>query len=380
MKIVFVSNYFNHHQQPLSDALYALTDGQYVFIATTPLSEERRRLGYGKAPLPPYVQFSYPGLDAWRHCRQLIEEADVVIAGSAPYELLRGRIRQGKLLFCYHERPLKKGFSVIKYLPRLILWRHRMPQQKPIYLLCAGAYVARDYDLFGMYRGKCFRWGYFPEAKHYPDLEGMLGKKASHTLLWCGRMIHWKHPDHALQAVKRLRQEGYDLRLRFVGTGQMEAQLKAMAAQWNLEDCVTFCGPMPPEQVRAEMEQSGIYLFTSDRQEGWGAVVNEAMNSGCAVVASHAPGVVPYLLRDGENGLIYESGNVDALCQQIRMLLDDPDCQRHLGRAAYETIAQQWNGPVAAQRFIELAAALLRDEPPQLPPDGPCSQATVLEK
>jgi hypothetical protein len=37
---------------------------------------------------------------------------------------------------------------------------------------------------------------------------------------------------------------------------------------------------MPPEEVRVHMEQSNIYLFTSDFGEGWGAVLNEAMNSG----------------------------------------------------------------------------------------------------
>ena len=43
-------------------------------------------------------------------------------------------------------------------------------------------------------------------------------------------------------------------------------------------------------------------------QDGWGAVANEAMNSACALVAGHMIGAVPYLIRQGENGLIYEDG------------------------------------------------------------------------
>ena len=53
------------------------------------------------------------------------------------------------------------------------------------------------------------------------------------------------------------------------------------------------------------MERADIYLATSDRQEGWGAVINEAMNSGCAVVADHMMGAVPYLISHEENGMIY---------------------------------------------------------------------------
>lgn len=62
----------------------------------------------------------------------------------------------------------------------------------------------------------------------------------------------------------------------------------------NLNDYVTFTGPVQSDKVRGFMERAGIFLFTSDRQEGWGAVLNESMNSGCAVVASHAIGSVPF--------------------------------------------------------------------------------------
>jgi glycosyltransferase involved in cell wall biosynthesis len=61
---------------------------------------------------------------------------------------------------------------------------------------------------------------------------------------------------------------------------------------------------MAPEAVRDHMEAADIFLFTSDFNEGWGAVLNESMNSACAVVASHAIGSVPFLLKDGENGFI----------------------------------------------------------------------------
>ena len=81
-------------------------------------------------------------------------------------------------------------------------------------------------------------------------------------------------------------------------------------------------GAMPPEEVRRHMEKADIYLFTSDFNEGWGAVLNESMNSGCAVVASHAIGSVPFLIKNGENGLIYENGNQLDLEKQVLRLLE----------------------------------------------------------
>ena len=55
MKIVFISNYFSHHQKPLSEQLYALTDGNYRFIETEPMEEDRRNLGWGEEKQPLYV-------------------------------------------------------------------------------------------------------------------------------------------------------------------------------------------------------------------------------------------------------------------------------------------------------------------------------------
>ena len=72
--------------------------------------------------------------------------------------------------------------------------------------------------------------------------------------------------------------------------------LERRTAQMGLQNRIQILPPMPPEAVRRRMEQANLFLLTSDFQEGWGAVLNEAMNSGCAVVASHAAGAAPYLL------------------------------------------------------------------------------------
>ena len=50
--------------------------------------------------------------------------------------------------------------------------------------------------------------------------------------------------------------------------------------------------------------------MTSNQEEGWGVVVNEAMNSGCVVIGSNLAGSVPYLIENGKNGLIYNCGDL----------------------------------------------------------------------
>lgn len=375
MKVVLASNYFNHHQRPLCDALHRLTEGEFWFIATSRMREERRQLGYGEENLPDYVLHTDDALD---RCQALIREADVVIAGSAPQTLLKPRIQEGKLLFRYSERPLKNGPEWKKYLPRLLRWHLWNPPGKPIYLLCASAYTAGDYGRFGLFRNRAYRWGYFPRTGNCPAGE-LLSRKSTRSILWAGRLLQWKHPEQAVEAARRLRDEGLDFELIIIGMGEMETRLQELIGLYDLADRVHLTGPMKPEQVRAHMEETGIFLFTSNRQEGWGAVLNESMGSGCAVVASHAIGSAPFLIRDGENGLLYESGNVDMLCEKLRFLLQQPMEQTRLGAAACKTITDEWNAGIAARRLLELADSILRGETsPERYLSGPCSKAIIL--
>lgn len=375
MKIQFLSNYFTHHQKPLSDALSARAE--YTFWETVPMETERLSMGWGMGELPAYVR---PVSEDPEGAARAILEADILIVGSAPQALLKPRIRAGKPILRYSERPLKKGLEPTKYLPRLLRWHRWNPHGKPIYMLCASAYTAGDYARFGLFRGRAYKFGYFPECRRYPSLPDLMQGKDRREILWCGRFLDWKHPDDAIEALRRLRAEGLDCHLTMIGTGEMESLLKERVRACGLENVVTLIGSMSPEAVRDRMEKTGIFLATSDRREGWGAVLNEAMNSGCAVVASRDAGSTPYLVQEGENGLTYHAEDVDGLCHAIRRLLCEPETQVRLGEAAYRTISEEWNAEVAAERLLTLGECILRGERKPCPFEtGVSSPATAQD-
>ena len=261
-------------------------------------------------------------------------------------------------------------------------------QRYPLYMLCASAYTSADAAAFHNYIGRAFKWGYFPEAKQYDVERLMAGKRSAVSggegrsqisILWAGRLIGWKHPEAAIGLAASLKKKGYAFKLRIIGNGEMETQLRGMIRDGDLAEQVEMLGAMSPDEVRAHMEKADVYLFTSDFHEGWGAVLNEAMNSACAVVASHAIGAVPFLMKDGVNGLIYENGNQKHLEKQVCKLLDDPAYRRNIGKNAYRTIAETWNAQIAASRFVLLAKKLAAGEPVQdLFETGPCSKAEIL--
>lgn len=381
MKIAFISNYHNHHQKFLSEQLHRITNGKYTFIETSSISRERIKLGWGNDVIPSYVKKNFIDDEAYSMCQDIIDNVDTAIIGSAPYRLIKGRLNRRKLTFCYSERIYKQGFDYIKYPKILFNMFMKYTRHKNLYMLCASAFTAVDYAKTATFLGKTYKWGYFPECKYYDDIDKLIRNKNHSEILWCGRMMQLKHPDDVLRVAKKLKNDGYSFKIRMIGIGEMEDSLKQYVVENEIEDNIEFLGSMSPEEVRSHMEKAGIYLFTSDKREGWGAVLNESMNSGCAVVASHSIGSVPFLVKNKENALVYESGNVEMLYQKVKFLLNNPKIQRSLGKKAYLTIAEEWNSEEAANRLVNLARHIIEGEyAPDIYESGPCSKAEIIRE
>ena len=375
MKVVFLSNFFNHHQKPFSDEMFSLLGNNYVFISTDEIPEERKKLGYREITAEYAISIKHNK----EQCERIIKDADIVILGSAPYDLIKERIKEGKIVFKYSERPFKKGIEPLKYLPRLFKWRKEYPQNKKVYLLCASAYTSSDYSKLGLFKNRALKWGYFPQTIKYDNLNEIIKTKKKNSILWCGRLIDWKHPESCIFVAKKLLEDGYDFQLNIIGMGDLKEEIKQRILENGLEKHVKFLGPMSPEQVREQMEKSEIYLFTSNRQEGWGAVLNEAMNSACAVVSSHAIGSVPFLVQDGKNGLIFKSEDFDDLYKKVKYLLDNEEKKELISRSAYDTIINEWTSKVAAQRLLRVAENLLNGKCAFEFNSGPCSKAEKIK-
>lgn len=374
MLIIYLSNYFNHHQKPLSDAFYEKTNGHYYFVETTGIPEERKKLGYRELDAPYVLKY----LQDKALVDSLIMKADVVIIGEAPVSMVIKRLFRGQLTFHDNERRYK---SIIKYLKWPIYTIKSLFLNKG-YLLCASAFASRDFALSGMSPEKCYKWGYFTEVKDL-ELEPLLMRKSSMgekdgkpTILWAARFIQLKHPELVVYLAERLRHCGYDFNIEMIGTGPMTDAIENMITQRGLQTHISLLGAMTPDRVRTYMEQADIFLATSDQNEGWGATINESMSSACAVVASHTIGAVPFLIEHKKNGMIFKSKSIDSLFDCVRELMDNRDVRVAIAEDAYKTMHNVWNPQRACANFISLVEALkINNDTPV--PNGPCSKAPI---
>lgn len=378
MRLVFVSSAMNHHQLPFCMAMVRAIGDDFKFIATKPVTEERLKLGYHDYNNQfDFIITAYENEEKYNQARMLNYESDVSIVGSAPEEFVSDRAYSGKLTFRYSERlyktSIKHAFS--PQFVKEICAIHTPMRKKNVYMLCAGAYVSFDYGIWGHYKNKTYKWGYFPETREH-NLKQLFEKKNEDKkmkLLWVGRMLDWKHPELSIIVADKLKKLGYNFVLDIIGTGPMEDELRNMVETMHLQEHVCFWGSMSPDNVRQHMEKAHVFLFTSDRNEGWGAVLNEAMNSGCVVICNKAIGAVPFMVVDKENGLIYSRNNSQVILQLVKKVLDNPEMIEQLGTNAYFTIEKEWNAQVASERFLNLSQRLLTGKDTQYS-EGICSK------
>lgn len=379
MKITFVSNYINHHQIPVSNVLYQELGNDYHFIQTEPMEEERVKMGWETALVDsPYVINYY---DQETKSKELIETSDIVIFGGVDDEsYIEKRLKDKKIVIRCSERIYKEGqWKAIS--PRGLRKKyhdHTRYRNDKVYLLCAGAYVASDFNIIKAYPNKMFQWGYFPQVKEYDETELMNKKQGEIVrLLWAGRMIDWKHPEYPIMLAKKLKEESISFHLKIIGSGPLEETINHDIIKYGLEDNITLMGFVSPEIVRKEMEEANIYIFTSDYKEGWGAVLNEAMNSGCAVVSNLALGAAPYLIEHGKNGYLYPNKDFNEFYQLTKDLILDNTKQKEVGIRAYHTIKNLWNSQVAGERLLVLCRQILNDQI-TFQKSGPLSKAEKI--
>jgi glycosyltransferase involved in cell wall biosynthesis len=148
-----------------------------------------------------------------------------------------------------------------------------------------------------------------------------------------------KRLDVLFRAFARARTAGLNARLVIVGSGPIAESLEALRRELGIEDSSELHATT--SDVARWMRQIDIFVLSSDTESFPNALL-EAMACGCCVVASSVGGV-PELVRNGENGLLFEPGSTDQLTHILTALAADVDRRRALGTAAARTARAEFS-------------------------------------
>ena len=390
---IFVTNIWNHYTTTVGAPLAALLgEDNFRMVLVSPVQEEpefKARLAMGwKFGLPEY-KWLVPNPETSKELAngeavRLIETADVAVIGALYpcrnlFRAVRNRIRTGKLTFITNERFIKEYVTLKSFLSfrKVYNWvyQHWLLSHKNVHYLPISHWGPRDARFLCGAKGRVWKWAYMPEMSNAPV------EKKTHDKFyigWCGRMIEWKHPDHILKAVSLL-PDAYRNRCKvsFVGDGDCKNKLKVLTEELNLADIVEFKPYMSIPEVAEWMSGLDTYVFPSDIEEGWGVVLAEAMDKCCVPIACVEAGATLDLIDDGENGFVFEKGDIACITRKIMWLMNHPTEAKTMGRKAWESLRER-TPEVCAKRLSRLIDAITSGDGEPIPSEGICSPCSLI--
>ena len=333
MTFGFYTNIVSPHQLPLARELVArLGADNYRYIHDEPFYAERAGMGWREENEPWIVDKSKNGKAA----QQWLEDCDVLVLDHRDLDLVERRAQKGRKTFYTSERwfkpiGLRNGMSLPGGLRMFVPGYRRMAkrfvalarQYSCFRILPYGVHARADFKRLGVPEDKMDVWGYFVEpglaAREARD-ERAEGQPSTTKVLWVGRLLRLKRVDTIVRAVDlangRLVAQGSEetIELTVVGNGEDETRIRGLVAAARHPSRIVLRSAVPLQAVRQLMREHDVYVLASDANEGWGAVVSEALEEGMCVLGTHEAGACATLLPSDH---LFASGDAETLAARL---------------------------------------------------------------
>jgi PEP-CTERM/exosortase A-associated glycosyltransferase len=174
-----------------------------------------------------------------------------------------------------------------------------------------------------------------------------------------GSFFKYEGLDLLIEAMARLAETRSDVALLLVGGGRIESELRAQIEQLRLKDRVTMPGKIPHESIPAVYAMCDILAYPryASRLTELTTPLKplEAMAMGRGVIASDIGGHRE-LIQHGRTGLLFRAGDLSALVETLRCLLDNPAMCQELGLQASTSVQQTRSWDKIAATYADVYA------------------------
>ena len=163
-----------------------------------------------------------------------------------------------------------------------------------------------------------------------------------------------------MEAAQQLKEEGRKLQILIAGVGGYEEELRGEVARRGLEDTVFFLGFQT--DVAPVLSVLDVQLNASYGTETSSLSILEGMSMGLpAIVSSY--GGNPWLIDDGEDGLIFPNRDSAGLARCIARLMDEPETLARMSRRAVEIFQSRFTGEIFAKNVEQVYLDVLKGVP-----------------
>lgn len=185
----------------------------------------------------------------------------------------------------------------------------------------------------------------------YP--EGGNGKNGEKVVFnYIGRILHDKGVDDYIEAAKRIKAEYPNTEFNMLGFIEpTEMHYEKLLSELEEKDIVKYRGSQ--KDIKPFVAASHATIHPSTYGEGMSNVLLESASSGRPIISTDNPGCQETFI-DGETGLLYHGGDVDALCEQIRKFLAMPNSERKvMGEKGREYIKANFSREKVIEAYLE---------------------------
>jgi len=181
-------------------------------------------------------------------------------------------------------------------------------------------------------------------------------------LLYHGRVDRRKGVLDFLDALERVWEAGLPFEATISGIGPDVDAARARADEIGFTPAhVAFTGYADYDTVPDLYRRADVFVSPT-YAEGFSNTILEAMAAGLACVSTHSVGVSD-CLRDGENGLLVQPGDVRALAKALGRVIEDADLRRTLARAGLEECRRVYSWKTVGAQIMEVYAGIVHERP-----------------
>jgi glycosyltransferase involved in cell wall biosynthesis len=206
-------------------------------------------------------------------------------------------------------------------------------------------------------RSQVIYYGIPDALSNLPLHAEILSQGAPLIFAFVGRFVTLKGLPLILQAARRMQDECYKFRLKFIGDGPEQAGLKNLAANLGLSERIEFTGFLAGPALEAALNKIDVVLMPSIWEETAGLSAIEHMMRGRLVIASDIGGLGEVV---GDAGLLFPPGNVEALAQCMKSVMDHPESIARLGAAAHRRALQLFSEQRMVNDYLNLYIQVAR--------------------
>lgn len=282
------------------------------------------------------------------------EKADIVVSLYPSESSFIPFIKDGskKVLELHYNKFFRLQYNRNGLLGFIDRWRTKQDER-----------IVRKFDRFAVLTHEDRRyWGNLPNIEVIPNAALFLGDTYSNVsnkrIIAVGRLDYQKGFDRLIRAWKLVQKNRAfkDWHLDIFGQGEWKEMLQQMINERGLQTN-THIHP-PTKNIGAEYVQSSLLVMSSN-YEGFPMVMIEAMACGLPVVSFDYKCGPKDIIKDGENGLLVENGNIQGLADAMMNVMGDDEFRKILSENARKVVSS-YSEEVVMEKWIKLFTSLVK--------------------